>query len=379
MTLPIQETHRPAIAEEAWAVVPSIPTHEASTHGRIRVAATGEIVEPYLHRTGYIYIFLRTPEGRQPPKQVHRLVLEAHRGPCPKGFEALHLNDTPTCNLLSNLIWNTKKINGRGKRTEGRMSALRLRRAERRNIERADLCKAYRNGATLASLAKTYRTTRETVKRILMEEGIELRASVRTFDHDYIFALHRAGYNTPAIAAEVGCTVTCAHTVLLAAGVTLDRNTIARDRLKEFHLQGLRPYEIAKRMDCDPDSVTRILEELARDGEITFQKRHARPKTDLDRIRALSAEGKSNAEIVTLTGYSSSTVWKANGNAKTRQVAERTADIVQEFREGRHSAAIAEAHGVDVEYVLRVVRKAGLKVQRGAIRTSYGAAYDPKR
>ncbi|MGO7266540.1 hypothetical protein GR238_26970 [Rhizobium leguminosarum] len=379
MTQPIEEAGHAALADEEWATIPSIPTHEASTHGRIRVATTGAIVDPYLHRTGYIYIILTTPEGRQPPKQVHRLVLEAHRGPCPEGFESLHLNDTPACNLLSNLIWNTKKVNGRARRTERNRGDLRRRRSERFAMGRADLCKAYRNGATLASLAKTYRTRRETVKRILMEEGIELRASVRTFDHDYIFALHRAGYNTPAIAAEVGCTVACARTVLLSAGITLDRNTIDRDSLKAFHVQGLRPFEIAKRMDCDSTSVSRILEELARDGEITYRKQEARPKADLDRIRALSAEGKNNAEIVTLTGYSSATVWKANGNAKSQQVAARNALIVQEFKEGRHSTEIAEARGIDVEYVLQMVRKAGLKVQRGAIRTSYGAAYDPKR
>ncbi|UED31737.1 HNH endonuclease signature motif containing protein [Rhizobium ruizarguesonis] len=340
MTLPIQEAHRPGLTGEAWATIPSIPTHEASTHGRIRVAATGTIVDPYLHRTGYIYIILTTPEGRQPPKQVHRLVLEAHRGPCPKGFEALHLNDTPTCNLLSNLIWNTKKINGRGKRTEGRMSALRLRKDERRNIDRTALCKAYSDGATLKATAKAYRTGCETVKRILMEEGVEIRTgrgNPRRFDHDSILALHIIGRTQREIAEAVDCAQPTVSHVLRRANVSPGSSYIDRDRIKAFHIGGLRPFMIARRVGCGPDSVSRILEELAVAGEITYHKREARP---------------------------------AYGHTP-----ERDARIVQDFKTGQHSDDIAKAHGVTAAYVLQQARKAGLKVKGGRLRTSYGGDY----
>ncbi|TAW18879.1 HNH endonuclease signature motif containing protein [Rhizobium ruizarguesonis] len=340
MTRPLEETRRAALADEAWATIPSIPTHEASTHGRIRVAATGELVEPYLHRTGYIYIFLITPKGRQPPKQVHRLVLEAHRGPCPEGFEALHLNDTPTCNLLSNLIWNTKKVNGRTRRTERHRIDRRRRWDERLNLDRASLCKAYSDGATLTAVAKTYRTTRETVKRILMEQGVEIRTghgNTRRFDHDTIVALHIIGKTQREIAKAVGCKQAAVSYALRRANVSPGSSYIDRDRIKAFHIEGLGPFMIAKRVGCSADSVSRILEELAVAGEIAYQKREARP---------------------------------AYGHTP-----ERDARIVQDFKTGQHSDDIAKAHGVTAAYVLQQARKAGLKVKGGRLRTSYGSDY----
>lgn len=46
------------------------------------------------------------------PKLVHRLVLEAFLGPCPKGKEARHFPDqSRTNNKLSNLSWATASVN----------------------------------------------------------------------------------------------------------------------------------------------------------------------------------------------------------------------------------------------------------------------------
>ncbi|MBX5165705.1 HNH endonuclease [Rhizobium sp. NZLR4b] len=276
------------------------------------------------------------------PKQVHRLVLEAHRGPCPEGFEALHLNDTPTCNLLSNLIWNTKKVNGWAKRTERRRVDRRRLAAERLETERAALCKAYSYGATLTALAKAYRTRRETVQLVLMQEGVEIRSDrgkARSFDHDNILALHVSGMAQREIAKEVGCTQATVCYVLRKAGVSPGSSYIDRDRIKAFHFEGLRPFMIAKRVGCDLDSVSRILEELASSGEINYQKREAR---------------------------------RAYGHTP-----ERDARIVQDFKMGQHSDDIAKAHGVTAAYVLQQARKAGLKVKGGKLRTSYGGDYCP--
>jgi hypothetical protein len=44
-------------------------------------------------------------------RQVHRLVLEAFVGQCPKGMECCHKNDIPSDNRLSNLRWDTSKGN----------------------------------------------------------------------------------------------------------------------------------------------------------------------------------------------------------------------------------------------------------------------------
>jgi hypothetical protein len=56
---------------------------------------------------------------------VHVLVLTAFVGPCPDGNEALHFNDIPDDNRLSNLRWGTRSQNNHdairnGHRTYGR-------------------------------------------------------------------------------------------------------------------------------------------------------------------------------------------------------------------------------------------------------------------
>jgi hypothetical protein len=43
--------------------------------------------------------------------RVHRLVLEAFIGPCPKGMECRHIDGKPTNNRLENLAWGTRKEN----------------------------------------------------------------------------------------------------------------------------------------------------------------------------------------------------------------------------------------------------------------------------
>lgn len=67
------------------------PLKLASTHG-------------YSHIGVYI-------GGRQRTLKIHRLVLEAFVGPCPKGCEARHLNGNRADNRLTNLAWGTKTEN----------------------------------------------------------------------------------------------------------------------------------------------------------------------------------------------------------------------------------------------------------------------------
>jgi hypothetical protein len=42
---------------------------------------------------------------------LHALILEAFKGPCPKGLECRHLNGDPTDNQPSNLEWGTRSEN----------------------------------------------------------------------------------------------------------------------------------------------------------------------------------------------------------------------------------------------------------------------------
>jgi hypothetical protein len=50
-------------------------------------------------------------DGKPVDFRLHRLILEAFRGPCPVGLEGLHWDDNPMNNQLSNLRWGTKQEN----------------------------------------------------------------------------------------------------------------------------------------------------------------------------------------------------------------------------------------------------------------------------
>jgi hypothetical protein len=51
--------------------------------------------------------------GKGNSRQVHQLVLEAFVGPCPEGYEVLHLNHEPSDNRLVNLKYGTRSENVR--------------------------------------------------------------------------------------------------------------------------------------------------------------------------------------------------------------------------------------------------------------------------
>ena len=53
--------------------------------------------------------------------RIHRLVLEAFNGPCPKGYWARHLDGDGTNNHKSNLKWDTPSNNIRDKIRHGTM------------------------------------------------------------------------------------------------------------------------------------------------------------------------------------------------------------------------------------------------------------------
>lgn len=52
-------------------------------------------------------------------RNVHELVLEAFKGPAPKGFEACHNDGSKTNNRLSNLRWDTRQNNSLDRRKHG--------------------------------------------------------------------------------------------------------------------------------------------------------------------------------------------------------------------------------------------------------------------
>lgn len=100
--------------------IPSIPGYWASDDGKIFIKP-GEAwleVNQSWPKKGYKQV--RVPiDGEKRCRQVHRLVLEAFRGPCPAGMQGRHLNDIRGDNRLENLKWGTPKENGEDKVING--------------------------------------------------------------------------------------------------------------------------------------------------------------------------------------------------------------------------------------------------------------------
>ncbi len=76
-------------------------------------------MKPNIHENGYHAVNLRTKSGLS-TRYVHRLVLEAFRGPCPKGKQSRHfpIRDRGV-NRLNNLRWGTPKENYEDRKAHG--------------------------------------------------------------------------------------------------------------------------------------------------------------------------------------------------------------------------------------------------------------------
>lgn len=66
----------------------------------------------------YPLVILRA-DGLRRSAQVHQIVLQTFRGPCPAGMEGRHLNGNSFDARLDNLVWGTKAANYDGRRRHG--------------------------------------------------------------------------------------------------------------------------------------------------------------------------------------------------------------------------------------------------------------------
>jgi len=94
--------------------------------GGLRLAGTPQrILAQRVDKYGYMIVELmvgqRSTSGRQRkrPFRVHRLVLEAFRGPCPPGLQCLHGPAGRLDNTISNLSYGTGDQNCRDKIRDG--------------------------------------------------------------------------------------------------------------------------------------------------------------------------------------------------------------------------------------------------------------------
>lgn len=80
--------------------------------------APGKVLRPGRTQSGHMSVAI----GKGKSKPVHQLVLAAFEGPCPEGYEVLHLNHDPSDNRHSNLRYGTRSENLKMDYAAGRRS-----------------------------------------------------------------------------------------------------------------------------------------------------------------------------------------------------------------------------------------------------------------
>lgn len=115
----MEEEHEMQQHEQAeiWQLIPGFgEKYEASSLGRVRVAATGHVKCAVPDR-GYhkISLYYRARFTRR----VHQLVAAAFIGPCPPGLEVRHLDGDRSNNTPANLAYGTHADNIRDQVAHG--------------------------------------------------------------------------------------------------------------------------------------------------------------------------------------------------------------------------------------------------------------------
>lgn len=111
--------------EELWKPVVGFEGfYEVSDHGRVRsvdrvvahktggrLTLKGRLMVGTRLNAGKYPLVNLWKDGRQHPRYVHSLVLEAFVGPRPEGFDACHQDGSRDNNHVANLRWDTRKAN----------------------------------------------------------------------------------------------------------------------------------------------------------------------------------------------------------------------------------------------------------------------------
>lgn len=116
-------------------------------------------------RGGYQYLRLSVG-GKQIQRTVHRLVLEAFAGPCPRGMECRHLNGNPSDNRPENLRWGTKAENAADKIKHGTTTRVRGEQNGSNKLTESDVQEIRRrsgSGEPYQSIAADFGITRQHV------------------------------------------------------------------------------------------------------------------------------------------------------------------------------------------------------------------------
>lgn len=113
----------PVLKDALFAHIPGYPGYGVSSDGRIwscvKKGNTGAYMLAWRVLKDHQCNYHRYVGLRGCTRSVHRLVLEAFVGPCPKGMEGSHIDGNAGNNTLENLCWETPSQNNQRKRGHG--------------------------------------------------------------------------------------------------------------------------------------------------------------------------------------------------------------------------------------------------------------------
>jgi len=130
------------------------------------VVRDGSVLRQHLNIDSYPIVCV-TINGVRSRPTVHKLVLEAFRGPRPKGKEARHLDGDRFNNHISNLEWSSHKDNIRDKYRHGTMtrgSAVYGSKLDTSDVK--SIVKALKTKTTLISIARRFGVTYQCICNI---------------------------------------------------------------------------------------------------------------------------------------------------------------------------------------------------------------------
>ena len=147
-------------------------------------------VGPY----GHLRVSLIDDFGAKRAMSVHRLVLLAFAGPCPKGMECRHLDGNPQNNNFSNLCWGTHQENMDDRVRHGTLAC-------------GDRMGSYRHDITEELLLEAFARLKSSVQvsKELQLDRSSLRTRLRRYGYRIVRNRAKIGYGWENYLAKVCC------------------------------------------------------------------------------------------------------------------------------------------------------------------------------
>ena len=169
--------------EEIWEDIPDFPGYQVSNLGNVRswwlmrqhkLGNKPRLLKLQIqnksdnYAVAYIGLWR---DGKQPRRLVHRLVLEAFVGPCPKGCEACHNDGDSLNNGLENLRWDTMGMNKADAVRHGSYRGIRNPKSKLTPVQVREIRSLATRGVSRYDLAETFNMSHSEISRVITHQN----------------------------------------------------------------------------------------------------------------------------------------------------------------------------------------------------------------